>query len=61
VEIIGKGTVIFINTKTMTHTNQSKVESTEPLSLHNLQVSILCHGDRYHLHKHQATGPKSGA
>jgi cyanophycinase len=61
VEIIGKGTVIFINTKTMTHTNQSQVESTEPLSLHNLQVSVLCHGDRYHLHKHQATAPKSGA
>jgi len=53
VEVIGKGTVIFINTKTMTYTNQSLVNSTEPLSLHNLQVSVLCHGDRYHLHKHE--------
>jgi cyanophycinase len=60
VEIIGKGTVIFINTEDMTYTNHPHVTSAEPLSLHNLQVSILCHGDRYHLHKHETIPSKSG-
>ena len=42
----------------MTYTNQPLVNTNEPLSLHNLQVSVLCHGDRYHLHKHETIAGK---
>ena len=59
IEIIGKGTASFIDTRSMTYTNQSQISSTDPLSLHNLKISILCHGDRYHLEKHEVIPSKS--
>lgn len=49
IEIMGRGTVTIINAQNLSHTNQSQVGASDPLSLHQLQVSVLCHGDRYHL------------
>jgi cyanophycinase len=31
----------------MTFTNQSLIGATDPLSLHNLRLHVLSHGDRY--------------
>ncbi|WP_017712274.1 cyanophycinase [Prochlorothrix hollandica] len=50
-QVLGKGTVTVIDPSDMTHTNEPIVGSTDPLSLHSLKIHILCHGDRYHLHK----------
>ena len=52
-EVIGKGTVTIVDPGEMAQTNYLAVEAAAPLSLHNLQVHILSHGDRYHLGKRQ--------
>lgn len=54
ITVLGKGTVTIIDGRTMTFTNQGKVNAEAPLALHNLKVHILCHGDRYNLKTHQA-------
>ena len=51
--VIGRGTVTIVDVREMTYTNQAQVSASEPLSLHNLRVHVLCHGDRYNLHQHQ--------
>ena len=50
-EVLGKGTVTVIDPSGMSYTNHEGTEATEPLSLHNLRVHILGHGDRYHIYK----------
>lgn len=51
--VIGRGTVTVIDTREISYTNQSQAGATEPLSLHNLRVHVLCHGDHYQLHQHK--------
>jgi cyanophycinase len=53
IQVIGKGCVTIVDARNMTYTNQGKVEASDPLSLHNLCLHILCHGDRYDMKKHQ--------
>jgi cyanophycinase len=53
IRVIGRGVVTIVDARNMTHTNQTKVEATDPLSLHSLRLHILCHGDRYDMKKHQ--------
>nr|WP_217651811.1 cyanophycinase [Hydrococcus rivularis] len=48
--VIGRGTVTIVDAREMSYTNQTEVGATEPISLHNLRVHILSHGDNYHLH-----------
>lgn len=48
---IGKGTVTIIDASGVSHTNQPNAGTTDPLSIHNLQVHILSHGDRYNYYK----------
>jgi cyanophycinase len=50
---IGRGTVTIVDAAQMSHTNQVGVNATEPISLHNLRVHILAHGEGYHLHQHK--------
>ena len=57
IEVLGKGTVFIVDAKDLTYTNQLTVDAAEPLSLHNLHLHVLCHGDRYDIKKHQ---PMSG-
>lgn len=52
--VIGKGTVMIIDARDLTYTNQNEIEPTDPLSLHNLKLHILSHSDRYNLRTHQA-------
>jgi cyanophycinase len=53
IEVIGRGTVNIIDPQAMSYTNGAKVEAEEPLSLHNLRLHILRHGDRYNMKTHQ--------
>jgi cyanophycinase len=51
--VIGQGTVTILDTREMTCTNQATVGASDPLSLHNLRLHILAHGDIYDTNSHQ--------
>lgn len=53
--VIGRGTVTIVDARGMSYTNQHRVSTTDPLSLHNLRLHVLSHGDSYHLHENQAS------
>ncbi|ERT03948.1 cyanophycinase [Lyngbya aestuarii BL J] len=48
-KVIGKGTVTIVDATEMSYTNASKVGAADPLSLFNLRVHILSHGDEYNI------------
>lgn len=50
-EVIGKGTVTVVDPEHMSFTNQVDVDTADPLSIHNLRVHVLSHGDRYDLNR----------
>lgn len=50
-QVLGRGTVTIVDAQQLSHTNQPQVGASDPLSLHNLQVNVLCYGDRYHLYE----------
>lgn len=50
-QVIGKGAVTIVDPANVTHTNQADIGSADPISICNLQLHILCHGDRYDLRK----------
>jgi cyanophycinase len=54
IHVMGKGTVTIVDCRDMTYTNQAQVGATDPLSLHNLHLHVLSHGDRYDLLQHRA-------
>lgn len=51
VQVIGKGTVTIIDTRDMSYTNEPFVVATDPLSICNLRLHVLCHGHRYDRHR----------
>jgi cyanophycinase len=57
IRVIGKGTVTIVDPGEVTYTNQPNVEGSEPISIHNLRLHILSHGDRYDLRRCQAMLP----
>ncbi len=61
IEVIGKGTVTIVDTRDFTHTNEPDVGATDPLSLFNLHLHILCHGDRYNMQTGHAESPNSSS
>ncbi|MBD1866569.1 cyanophycinase [Leptolyngbya sp. FACHB-671] len=58
-QVIGKGTVTVIDPSSVSHTNQSDVGTTDPLSIHNLRVHILSPGDRYDMNKRLALATRA--
>jgi cyanophycinase len=50
-QVIGKGTVTVIDPTDISYTNQQDIGAGDPLSLHNLRLHILSHGDRYDLNR----------
>lgn len=58
VQVIGRGTVTIVDPDELSYTNQSEVDTTDPLSIHNLRVHVLSHGDSYDMHKHSAIAHK---
>jgi cyanophycinase len=53
IRAIGTGAVTIIDARELSHTNQGQVYGNAPLSVHNLRLHILCHGDCYDLNLHQ--------
>ncbi|WP_377481512.1 MAG: cyanophycinase [Microcoleus anatoxicus] len=49
IKILGKGTVTIVDSREMLYTNEPHVGATEPLSLFNLRLHVLCHGDCYNI------------
>lgn len=49
IQVLGKGTVTIIDPGEVNYTNESQVNAIDPLSVFNLRVHVLTHGDRYHL------------
>lgn len=49
IEVIGKGTVTIVDPGSAFATNEQQVGATDPLSLYNMRLHILCHGDRFEL------------
>jgi cyanophycinase len=45
--VMGKGTVTIVDPVSLTHTNHPQAQPSDPVSLHNLKVHVLCPGDRY--------------
>ncbi|QIZ73595.1 cyanophycinase [Oxynema aestuarii] len=58
-QVMGKGTVNIVDPGDMFYTNESQVAASDPLSLYNLRVHILCHGDRYDLRQRTIVHPQS--
>ncbi|NJL66121.1 MAG: cyanophycinase [Richelia sp. CSU_2_1] len=48
-KILGKGTVTVVDSREMIYTNEPYVGATEPLSMFNLRLHVLCHGDCYNM------------
>ncbi|NJK37865.1 MAG: cyanophycinase [Oscillatoriales cyanobacterium RM1_1_9] len=51
--VVGKGSVTIVDTSRMSHTNAHEVGATDPLSLFNLKIHVLSHGDSYNLRSHR--------
>jgi cyanophycinase len=58
-EVIGRGTVTVIDPGKISYTNYADVDTTEPLSIHNMRVHILSPGDRYDINKRAIASHKS--
>jgi len=50
-QVIGKGSVTIIDPEAMIHTNHAAVGATDPLSISNLRLHLLVHGDQFDLRK----------
>lgn len=57
VEVLGKGTVTIVDPGEVSYNSEPTIGANDPVSLHNLRVHVLSHGDRYHLHQHQPLPP----
>ncbi len=53
-QVLGKGSVTIVDPTEVTHTNEPYVGATEPLTIHNMRMHILSHGDRFHLYQRTA-------
>ncbi|MBD2312190.1 cyanophycinase [Desertifilum sp. FACHB-1129] len=59
IQVMGKGTVTILDPGELTHTNEPNVGATEPLSVFNLRLHVLCHGDRYDMRSRKVISPES--
>lgn len=50
-QVMGKGSVTIIDPEAMLHTNHAIVGATDPLSISNLRLHLLVHGDQFDLRK----------
>ncbi|NEO87778.1 MAG: cyanophycinase [Spirulina sp. SIO3F2] len=57
IEVIGKGTINIVDPQNLSYTNQTLATVADPLSLHSLNLHILCHGDRFHLNQRRPLTP----
>ncbi|MGL5082768.1 MAG: cyanophycinase [Microcoleaceae cyanobacterium] len=58
--VIGKGSVTILDSSRISYTNADKVGPEEPLSLFNLKIHVLSHGDCYNLRSRLPTAALPG-
>lgn len=58
IQVMGKGTVTIIDPGELSYTNEPYVEATDPISVFNLRLHILCHGDRYDMRSRKIIFPE---
>lgn len=56
-QVMGKGTVTIVDPGEMSYSNHQNVGAADPLSMHNLRIHILSHGDRYNLPQRTILAP----
>uniref|UniRef100_B8HME9 Cyanophycinase n=1 Tax=Cyanothece sp. (strain PCC 7425 / ATCC 29141) TaxID=395961 RepID=B8HME9_CYAP4 len=59
-QVLGKGAVTIVDPRDVTHTNHDAIGLTDPLSIYNLRLHVLSHGDCYDLHRHEVLSQSSG-
>lgn len=52
IQVIGKGAVTIVDAQQMTYSNRAQADGHQPLSMHNLKLHILSHGERYDLNRY---------
>jgi cyanophycinase len=60
IQVMGKGAVTIVDPRDITHTSYDSADMTDPLSIYNLRIHVLSHGDCYDLHKRQALSKRLG-
>jgi cyanophycinase len=55
-QVIGRGAVTIVDPTDLSYSNYAETSATDPISLCNLRLHILCHGDRYDLRKRKPLG-----
>lgn len=58
IRVIGQGTVTIIDSAEISYTSEPWIATTDPLSLHNLRVHLLSHGDHYDCNRRLAIPPQ---
>ena len=53
VQVLGKGTVTIVDPGAVAYSNYAEVGVRDPISICNLRLHILSHGDRYALHQRE--------
>lgn len=56
--VIGKGTVTIVDPAELTHTSHPDIGMSDPLSIHNMRVHILSHGDGYDYQRRELLPPQ---
>jgi cyanophycinase len=59
IQVIGKGAVTVVDSRHVTSSNFNSSGMTDPLSIYNLKLHVLSHGDCYDLHKHEVHSKKA--
>ena len=57
IQVIGKGTVTVLDPSEISFTNHGEIGAADPISICNLRLHIMSHGDRYDLRKRLALCP----
>ncbi len=60
IQVLGKGAVTIVDPREVTHTNHAYVGTADPLSIYNLRLHVLSHGDCYNLNTHAALSKRVG-
>ena len=57
IQVMGRGTVTLLDSSEVSYTNHLGAGMTDPLSIHNLRVHVLSHGERYDLNQRAVISP----
>lgn len=60
VQVVGQGTVTILDPREMVYTNHSHVRAGDPLSIYNLRLHLLTHGDTYDLIRGEVRSKRLG-